>query len=347
MVRAVHSADLVARWDDTLTCSLALPVGRWAKDDEEEEKWLETERRAAAGILSFLARGNDLRGGMSAMNRVSKEFRPYHFGKENPVTVLLPEPDFIPTRAFVGREELIEQCMAAWLDLDGEGALHFRLVGPPGVGKNELVYHLAREVEKKPLYIMHGHEELTPEDIACTARITKDHGVEYVGSPLLAAMVRGGICFFDEIGKVPSRSLSLLASVLDGRRTITSVLAGFTERAHADFRFCAAMNDADAATYGLPGYIDERLRPAFKMTYPPIEEVMEIVGTGVMRSTHVLLDCFRSRIAHREDLSPREALILIGYATRLHRQQGSPEIDAKGADELLALAMQQVGHVPP
>jgi len=272
----------------------------------------------------------------------SKEFKPYVFGKENPVTVLLPEPDFIPTRAFVGREELITQCTAAWLDLDGQGALHFRLIGPPGVGKNELVYYLAREVEKKPIYVMHGHEELTPEDIACTARITKDHGVEYVGSPLLAAMVMGGICFFDEIGKVPSRSLSLLASVLDDRRTVTSVLAGFTERAHADFRFCAAMNDADAATYGLPGYIDERLRPAFALDYPPIEEVMQIVSNGISKTTATLLDEFRSWVADRTDLSPREALTLVGYATRLHQQRGGGSLNKTKAKDLITFASKYV-----
>lgn len=278
------------------------------------------------------------------MSSASKEFAPHPFGSKNPVSVLLPEPDFIPDKKFVGRTELIDQCMAAWLDLDGSGPLHFRLVGPPGVGKNEIVYHLAREVEQKPLYIMHGHEELTPEDIACTARITRDQGVEYVGSPLLAAMVRGGICFFDEIGKVPSRSLSLLASVLDDRRTLTSVLAGFSERAHADFRFCAAMNDTDAATYGLPGYIDERLRPAFRLDYPPIEEVMEIVTNGVSKATRMLLDQFRNWVAAREDLSPREALILVGYAVRLHQQQGGGEVSAAAADILLQSASRHVGN---
>ncbi len=284
---------------------------------------------------------------MGTNSPASKEFKPYHFGHENPVTVLLPEPDFVPEREFVGRAELITQCMAAWLDLDGQGPLHFRLIGPPGVGKNELVYHLARDVEKKPLYIMHGHEEFTPEDIACTARITRERAVEYVGSPLLAAMVHGGICFFDEIGKVPSRSLSLLASVLDGRRTITSVLAGFTERAHPQFRFCAAMNDADAATYGLPGYIDERLRPAFKLDYPPIEEIIQIVAQGVTRASRTLLDSFRSRIAGREDLSPREALIHLGYATRLHHRQGAPALNAQRARELLDLAAKYVSDGQP
>jgi len=272
----------------------------------------------------------------------SKQFKPHSFGEGSSVTVLLPEPDFIPTRQFVGRRELVEQCIAAWLDLDGQGALHFRLVGPPGVGKNELVYYLAREVEKKPIYIMHGHEELTPEDVACTARITRDHGVEYVGSPLLAAMVRGGICFFDEIGKVPSRSLSLLASVLDDRRTVTSVLAGFTARAHPDFRFCAAMNDADAATYGLPGYIDERLRPAFSLDYPAIEEVMEIVSNAISQASATLLEEFRMWVADRTDLSPREALTLVGYATRLQMQRSGASLTSGHAQRLIETASEYV-----
>lgn len=280
---------------------------------------------------------------MEARSPASKEFKPHHFGTENPVRVLLPEPDFIPVRPFVGREELVSQCIAAWLDLDGLGSLHFRLVGPPGVGKNELVYFLSREIEKKPLYVMHGHEELTPEDIACTARVTRDHGVEYVGSPLLAAMVKGGICFFDEIGKVPSRSLSLLASVLDDRRTLTSVLAGFTERAHPDFRFCAAMNDADAATYGLPGYIDERLRPAFKLDYPPAEEVMQIVANAVTSATRTLLEAFRSWMIERGQISPREALILVRFAAQLYRQSGASGLTAEAAHDLLERAALHVG----
>jgi MoxR-like ATPase len=234
--------------------------------------------------------------------------------------------------------------MASWLDLDGDGSLHFRVSGPPGVGKNELVYYLAREVERKPLYIMHGHEELTPEDIACTARITQDNRVEYVGSPLLAAMVRGGICFFDEIGKVPSRSLSLLASVLDDRRTLTSVLAGFSVKAHPGFRFCAAMNDADAATYGLPGYIDERLRPAFKIDYPPLEEIMTIVNNGVSAATSILLEQFRLWAVSRDTLSPREALTLVSYACRLHHRRGGGDLTAAAADALIAEAAEFVGE---
>ncbi|MBM3321717.1 MAG: MoxR family ATPase [Candidatus Eisenbacteria bacterium] len=271
----------------------------------------------------------------------SKEFQAHVFGRENPVKVLIPGPDLVPERPFVGREDLIAQCLAAWLDVEGEGALHFRVIGPPGVGKNELIYYLARET-KRPLFIMHGHEELTPEDIACTARVTEENQVEYVGSPLLAAMIQGGICFFDEIGKVPSRSLSLLASVLDDRRTLTSVLGGFSARARPEFRFCASMNDADAATYGLPGYIDERLRPAFRMDHPPVDEILAIVGNGVPSSKGVLMEAFREWATAQEKLSPREALTLMSYAARLHRCEGNGAMDRAGADRLIAAAVRTV-----
>jgi hypothetical protein len=269
-------------------------------------------------------------------NNLGKGFMPCAIGENNPVTVLLPDPDWVPARPLIGRVDLVRQCAAAWATLDGEGPLHFRLVGPPGVGKNELIYHLAREVERKPLWIMQGHEELQPEDVACTARITSENRIEYVGSGLLAAMVRGGICFFDEIGKVPSRSLSLLASVLDGRRAVTSVLAGFTARAHPDFRFCAALNDADAAIGGLPAYIDERIRPAFRMGYPPIDELMGILESRG-RGTEVLLERFRLWACGRE-LSPRGALHILGYAHRLLGSRATKQVTIREADNLIRSA---------
>lgn len=254
------------------------------------------------------------------------------------VRVLLPNPSEVPRRVFVGRETALTHCLAAWLPGDGEPPCHFRLVGPPGVGKNELVDQLARHYLKLPLYVMQGHEEVAPEDIACTARITENQQVEYVGSPLLAAMVRGGICFFDEIGKISHRSLSLLASVLDDRRTLTSTLAGFSVRAAADFRFCAAMNDGDAAIQGLPDYIDDRLRPIVRLGLPPIVETLQIVESRFGGATSSLLEPFRRWAANRRELSPRVALTLLHYAQRLHRARGGAPLSDADAESLLAEA---------
>ncbi|MGE3840288.1 MAG: AAA family ATPase [Vicinamibacterales bacterium] len=252
----------------------------------------------------------------------SKPFTAVRLGVDHPVTVLVPAPDAIVERPFIGRESLMRNCRAAWFAAGDAPPLHFRLIGPPGVGKNELVYALARE-EGRPLYILQGHDELTPEDIACTARIVGDGRVEYVGSPLLAAMLAGGICFVDEIGKIPPRALSLLSSVLDNRRSLTSVLAGFTVSAHPSFRFCAAMNDADASSSGLPGYIDERLRPLFRVGYPTATDLIAIVEARAAHAGEHLLDDFKRWMAlQATPLSPRQALQIVSFAARLLEQSG-------------------------
>jgi MoxR-like ATPase len=222
--------------------------------------------------------------------------------------ILLPRPTIPPENTHVGNELLVRRTLAAW-----ETGLHFSLIGPPGVGKNELVYELAR-IAKSPFHIIQGHEELSPEDLAAGARIGSGNRVEYIGSPLLAAMLDGGICFFDEIGKVPARALSLLASVLDDRRTLTSAITGITLTAHPEFRFCAALNDADSCS--LPAYINERLLPRFKIGHRTPEETAAIVKArlGLAAEDLFLLESFRDEAARRETPSPRLALTIVKYA---------------------------------
>src|ERR1035437_169422 len=94
---------------------------------------------------------------------------------------LLAPPFTPPKRTFRGRDFELRRCFAAWgLDRDGRQAklesttgearkdalpLNFRLEGPPGVGKNEIVYELSRRLAL-PLFVIQGHEEITPEDLA-------------------------------------------------------------------------------------------------------------------------------------------------------------------------------------
>ena len=61
--------------------------------------------------------------------------------------------EYDKTGELVGRREEFAQCMAAWgihpetlAPLDGARPLHFRLEGPPGVGKNEVVIEIARKL---------------------------------------------------------------------------------------------------------------------------------------------------------------------------------------------------------
>lgn len=233
-------------------------------------------------------------------------------------SINVPYPTEIPDYKFIGRERIIEKALAAWICINGTTPLNFRLYGPPGIGKNALVYELAR-ILNKDLYIINGHEELGPEDVACSATMTSKNTIEYVASPLFAAMLRGGIFFFDEIGKAPQSALDPLASVLDDRRSLTSVLAGIHLKAHPDFLFCAALNEDEETGVGLPGFIDERTRPAIYVGYPHVSEVDEILKSRMKELPDVWVRALLSDFKH-VNLSTRNAITLLGYAYRLSKK---------------------------
>ncbi|MSU64305.1 MAG: MoxR family ATPase [Pedosphaera sp.] len=181
------------------------------------------------------------------------------------------------TSDFVGRLHESKMITAAWIGSSAQPPLCPLLVGEPGVGKNRLVYELSRR-PGLDLYIFQGHEDVTAEDMACAVRFSDEPGrtMDYVVSPLVTAMHRGGICFIDEIGKIRPRTLALLASVLDDRRYIDSTLLGERVHAHARFRFTAATNTGE--THALPEFIRSRLLPVIEVGHPPKEEVNQIIS---------------------------------------------------------------------
>jgi len=225
---------------------------------------------------------------------------------------------------FIGREEIIEFALSAWAKVDRIKPFNFRLCGPPGSGKNAIVYELARML-KKDLYIISGNDEFGPEDIACTATMESGNKINYVGSPLFAAMLKGGICFFDEMGKVPSRALATLASVLDARRRITSTLAAISFRAHEEFLFCAALNTEEEGI-GLPGFIDQRTRPAFYVGYPSVSEMEGILKTHMPPASELWIRVFIERFKDSE-LPVRNAIQILGLAHKLYMTDSDMAID--------------------
>jgi len=262
----------------------------------------------------------------------------------------------LPERSFVGREHELHLCKMAWgIDhltnrfVDSElRPLHFRLEGPPGVGKNEIVYEIARQTNR-PLYIIQGHEELTPEDLslllvpAARRQIESDDPDDSSGeyetieegdglgdlilqaSPLATAIIVGGLCFFDEINRVPERALSPLSSVLDDRVALYSAMTGmFVEPQDADarksFRFCCALNPAMASSgHHLPEYIEQRTLPRIKIAPPSYEDLAAIVDRALKPSAD-LLKAFEEWYAQERglEISIRQALALMHYAMQHH-----------------------------
>jgi len=100
--------------------------------------------------------------------------------------------------------------------------------------------------------------------------------IAYHASPLVTAMLRGGICVLDEGNRMSEKSWASLAPLLDHRRYVESIVAGITVPAHADFRCCVTMND-DASTYEVPDYILSRLQPTLCLEFPSRKDEMAIM----------------------------------------------------------------------
>jgi MoxR-like ATPase len=242
----------------------------------------------------------------------------------------------------VGREAECRAALAAWLPQPGFPPMAPILVGEPGVGKNRIVYELAR-LSGKELYVLQGHEDITAEDLACTVRFSDDPArkMDYLLSPLATAMLKGGIAFIDEIGKLRPRALAPLSSVLDDRRYLDSTLLGERIHAHPGFRLIAATNAVDLEGEGMPDFVQSRLRPRIDVGYPNREMVKRIVQRrfprlsredGLVRRFWKLWD------QHRGDAlpSPRDTLYVFGMAINLADYEAGRRTDADASPALEA-----------
>lgn len=225
--------------------------------------------------------------------------------------------------AFVGREREMELIVASWIAGSHGLPLSPVLVGEPGVGKNRIIYELARFTNRE-LFIAQGHEDITSEDLACTVRFSDDGAnmMEYVISPLVSAMLSGGIFFLDEIGKIRPRALALLVSVLDERRYIDSSLLAERVYAHPGFRFIAATNTGEIGM--LPEFIKSRMRPVIKIGFPERQEIEAIIHLQFksrMENLSSLVEKFwylwDQKELEKKTLTPRDALAIFSMAASI------------------------------
>src|SRR6266487_1378623 len=191
------------------------------------------------------------------------------------VPLHLAHPDELSV-TWVGQEELMRQLLAAWLVVnDQDLPMNPRLLGKPGVGKTTLAYAAAKRLGRE-VYIMQATVDTRPEDLIVTPVIEGERKLRYVASPLVTAMLRGGIVILDEGNRMSEKSWASLAPLLDNRRYVESIVAGIKIRAHSGFRLVATMND-DASTFDLPEYIHSRLQPQILIDFPERDEELAIL----------------------------------------------------------------------
>src|SRR5581483_1027572 len=181
---------------------------------------------------------------------------------------------------WVGQEEAMRQLMAAWMVIDDRDLpMHPRLLGKPGVGKTTMAYAGARRLGRE-VYILQATVDTRPEDLLITPVIEGSNRLKYVASPLVTAMIRGGVAILDEGNRMSEKSWASLAPLLDSRRYIESIVAGVKIKAAPDFRLVATMND-DSSTFDLPEYIRSRLQPQILIDFPEREEELAILRENV------------------------------------------------------------------
>jgi MoxR-like ATPase len=220
---------------------------------------------------------------------------------------------------WIGQTEVLKQLLACWMVVDERDLpLVPRLVGTPGIGKTALGMAGAKTLARE-LYIYQCTADTRPEDLLVTPVLAESGKIAYHASPLVTALLRGGVCILDEGNRMNEKSWASLAPLFDQRRYVESIVAGITLQAHRDFR-CAVTMNQDESTYEIPDYILSRLQPTLQLGFPDRHDEMAILQYHLPFAEAEMLamtvEFLQQSHELRLDFSPRDGINLLRYAMK-------------------------------
>lgn len=244
------------------------------------------------------------------------------------ITLHLGSPD-TSSGEWIGQREVLKQLLACWIVVDERDLpLTPRLVGTPGIGKTTLAIAGARH-RNQELYIYQCTADTRPEDLLVTPVLAESGKIAYHASPLVTAMIRGGICILDEGNRMNEKSWASLAPLLDHRRYVESIVAGITIQAHKDFRCAVTMNE-DESTFEIPDYILSRLQPTLTLGHPSREDELYILKYHLPFADDQMLsltvDFLQEAHSLNLDFSTRDGINILRFALKRIAQDPSHPI---------------------
>jgi MoxR-like ATPase len=224
---------------------------------------------------------------------------------------------------WIGQKDSLQQLLACWLVVDEKDLpLAPRIVGSPGIGKTTLAIAAARRV-KQDLFIYQCTADTRPEDLLVTPVLDDNGRIRYHASPLVTAMIRGGVCVLDEGNRMNEKSWASLAPLLDHRRYVESIVAGITIHAHPNFRCAVTMND-DESTFEIPDYILSRLQPTLALSHPARHDELAILQYHLPFADDEMLSLTVEFLQQSHELnldfSTRDGMNVLRYALKLIAQ---------------------------
>ncbi len=249
------------------------------------------------------------------------------------ITLHLSQPVSNPIR-WIGQKEILGQLLACWLVVDEKDRpLSPRITGIPGIGKTTLAM-AAAAVREQAVYIFQCTSDTRPEDLLITPVLSEGGRITYHASPLVSAMLTGGICVLDEGNRMNEKSWASLAPLLDYRRMVESIVAGVTVHADPDFRCCVTMNE-DESTFEIPDYILSRLHPTLTLGFPSRDEEKSLLRYHLPFADEEILVMtvdFLSRSHELNlDFSPRDGIQIVRYALKRLSQDPSHPLSRDSA----------------